>query len=312
MPSFPKPNFVYNFDSDQQYELLDAHKTKRKIPNKEADKLLIASWNIANLGLQKRWKEHYRILAHIVDWFDVIAIQEVNVDLSGLLQIERELPANYELIFSDKAGNNERFAFIYDGNKVDLMELIGEVAIPPKDYCFIKLPGIDKKFTGFDRNPYVCSFQWMNEIFILINVHSFFGSEAKSDVNRRALETYAISRYADLTGNSKYAFSKNIIALGDFNLPMVQKGDLIYKALLARGLKLPKHSAKVYSNIANDKMYDQIAFLPSLKSKIQANGVFDFDSVIFPDLWQDSKAKFKSYLKYYISDHRPIWMQLKF
>ena len=312
MPSFPKPNFVYNFDLNQQFQFLNKHKTKREIPDKQTDKLLISSWNIANLGPQKRWKEHYKIIAHIIDWFDVIAIQEVNVDLSGLLQIERELPANYELIFSDKAGNNERFAFIYDGNKVDLMELVGEVAIPPKDHRFIKLPGVDKKFTGFDRNPYVCSFQWKNEIFMLINVHSFFGSEAKSDVNRRALETYAISRYADLTGNSKYAFSKNIIALGDFNLPMVQKGDLIYKALLTRGLKLPKHSSKVYSNIANDKMYDQIAFLPSLKSKIQSNGTFDFDSAIFPDLWQDSKSKFKSYLKYYISDHRPIWMQLEF
>lgn len=312
MPSFPKPNFVYNFDINQQFQFLNAHKTERKIPDKQADKLLIASWNIANLGPQKRWKEHYRILAHILDWFDVIAIQEVNVDLSGLLQIERELPSNYELIFSDKAGNNERFAFIYDGNKVDLMELVGEVAIPPKDHRYIKLPGIDKKFTGFDRNPYVCSFQWNNEIFMLINVHSFFGSESKTDVNRRALETYAISRYADLTGNSKYAFSKNIIALGDFNLPMVQKGDPIYKALLARGLELPEHSSRVYSNIANDKMYDQIAFLPSLKSKIKSHGVFDFDWVIFPDLWQDSKSKFKSYLKYYISDHRPIWMQLKF
>lgn len=312
MPSFPKPNFVYNFNLNEQFQKLDVHKGVREIPDKNMDKLLIASWNVANLGLQKRWKEHNQIIAHIVDWFDVIAIQEVNVNLDGLKQIESELPTNYELVFSDKAGNNERFAFIYDGNKVDLMELIGEVAIPPKDHRFIKLPGIAKKFTGFDRNPYICSFQWKNEIFMLINVHSFFGSEATSDVQRRALETYAISRYADLTGKSKHAFSSNIIALGDFNLPMVNKGDLIYKALLARGLELPEHSSKVYSNITNDKMYDQISFLPSLKNKIQANGVFDFDSAIFPDLWQESKSKFKSYLKYYISDHRPIWMQLKF
>jgi hypothetical protein len=248
----------------------------------------------------------------MLDWFDIVAIQEVNNNLEGIKQIESELPTNYELVFSDKAGNNERFAFIYDGSKVDLMELIGEVAIPPKDHRHIKLPEITAKFSGFDRNPYICSFQWKNEIFMLINVHSFFGSESKSDLERRALETYAISRYADLTGKSKHAFSKKIIALGDFNLPLVEKGDLIYKALLARGLELPDHSSKVYSNIANDKMYDQISFLPSLKSTIQANGVFDFDNAIFPDLWKENTSKFRSYVKYYISDHRPIWMQLKF
>jgi exonuclease III len=312
MPSFPKPKFVYNFDLEAQFQKLETHKQERKIPEKQNDKLLIAAWNVANLGLQKRWKQHNQIIAHMLDWFDIVAIQEVNNNLEGIKQIESELPTNYELVFSDKAGNNERFAFIYDGSKVDLMELIGEVAIPPKDHRHIKLPGITAKFSGFDRNPYICSFQWKNEIFILINVHSFFGSESKSDLERRALETYAISRYADLTGKSKHAFSKKIIALGDFNLPLVEKGDLIYKALLARGLELPDHSSKVYSNIANDKMYDQISFLPSLKSTIQANGVFDFDNAIFPDLWKENTSKFRSYVKYYISDHRPIWMQLKF
>ena len=59
-------------------------------------------------------------------------------------------------------------------------------------------------------------------------------------------------------------------------------------------------------------MYDQIAFLPSIKRKIVTNGVFDFDGALFPELWQESTSKFKKYTKYYISDHRPIWMQLKF
>ena len=59
-------------------------------------------------------------------------------------------------------------------------------------------------------------------------------------------------------------------------------------------------------------MYDQIAFLPSLKNTIQANGTFDFDNAVFPDLWQESHSKFKSYVKYYLSDHRPIWMQIAF
>jgi hypothetical protein len=40
--------------------------------------------------------------------------------------------------------------------------------------------------------------------------------------------------------------------------------------------------------------------------------VFDFDAVIFPDLWKSgtNMKDFKTYLRYYISDHRPMWVQL--
>jgi hypothetical protein len=57
------------------------------------------------------------------------------------------------------------------------------------------------------------------------------------------------------------------------------------------------HSTKVYSNITNDKMYDQIAFLPFIKSKIQEHGVFDYDTKIFSDLWNSmSPLDFRAYL----------------
>ena len=311
MPAFPKPTFVYNFDVDNEIQNLLNHKATRQIPDKSDDKLLIATWNIANLGLQKRWNEHYKIIAEIISWFDVIAIQETNDNLEGINNIELELPTYYDLIYSDKGGNNERSAFIYNSQKIGRLELVAEISIPPKDHKHIKIKGVNTKFTGFDRTPYLCSFGWNNHKLIFITVHSFFGSESKTDVERRSLEAYAISRYADLSKKSKYAFTQNIIAMGDFNIPKVEAGDQTYEALMKRGLKLPHHSTQIYSNINNDKQYDQIAFLPSLKSKITANGVFDFDGPIFPDLWQSSVPNFKKYLKYYISDHRPMWMELQ-
>jgi len=311
MPAFPKPKFTYNFDLQSEIQKLIAHKEHRGIPEKEDDKLLLATWNIANLGLQKRWDDHYTLLSEIIGWFDIIAIQEIFDDLTGLRKLEGRLPDYYSLIFSDKAGNNERTAFIFDTRKISLMEMVGEVGVPPKDHRYIRLPGIDTPFTGFDRNPYLASFEFNNFIFILISLHIYFGSEKQSDVDRRSLETYALARYADLRRKSKYRYTENIIALGDFNLPKVEKGDPVYDALTKRGLRLPEHSSRIYSNILNDKQYDQIAFFPGLKSHIQANGVFDFDEVLFPDLWQESPANFRAYLKYYISDHRPLWMQLQ-
>ncbi|NQY05108.1 MAG: endonuclease/exonuclease/phosphatase family protein [Flavobacteriaceae bacterium] len=313
MPTFRKPKFSFSFDVAKEIDFLQQHKSKREIPEKSEDQLLIASWNIANLGLQIRWREHYTLLAEIVSWFDIIAIQEVNNNLSGLRALESELPSHYDLIFSDTGGNNERSVFIYNSRAIKQLELVGELGIPPKEHKYIKIKGFKSKFTGFDRNPFLCSFQWQNTILMLITVHSFSGGKTKKNLERRALEAYAIGRYADLRNKSKHAFSKNIIALGDFNIPKVEKGDIVYEALKKRGLKLPEHSAKVYSNISNDKMYDQITFLPSIKSKIKAQGIFDFDNAIFPELYEnESKANFKAYLRYYISDHRLLWMQLKF
>lgn len=311
MPVFPKPKVTFNFDLQTEIQHLLSHKIHRGIPSKSPNKLLIASWNIANLGSQARWMEHYQLISEILAWFDIIAVQEVNENLEGLRAVESELPSHYSLLFSDKAGNNERSAFIYDNQKIKQLELVGEIGIPPKELKDIKLKGVDQPFLGFDRSPYLCSFQWKNTVFILITVHSFSGGNSKIDLERRALEAYAIGRYADLHKKSKNAFTHNVIALGDFNIPKVEQGDVVYDALTKRGLKLPVHSTKVYSNISNDKMYDQIAFLPDIKSKIEAFGVYDFDTAIFPQLWQnETPVNFKAYLRYYISDHRPLWMQL--
>ena len=88
MPAFPKPNFVYDFDLNTELQNLIDHKSTRQVPEKSVDKLLIATWNIANLGLQDRWNEHYKLIAKIISWFDVIAIQETNDNLIGLNNIE--------------------------------------------------------------------------------------------------------------------------------------------------------------------------------------------------------------------------------
>ena len=39
-------------------------------------------------------------------------------------------------------------------------------------------------------------------------------------------------------------------------------------------------------------------------------GVFDFDGALFKTLW-DSRGRrdFLAYLRYYVSDHRPLWAE---
>lgn len=40
-------------------------------------------------------------------------------------------------------------------------------------------------------------------------------------------------------------------------------------------------------------------------------GVFDFDAVVFRDLWErGDRKRFNAYLRYYLSDHRMMWVEV--
>lgn len=312
MVSFQKPTFTFNFDFSDEINNLKKLKRRRGVPDLSEDKLLIATWNIANLGLHKRADDHYRIIAEIISWFDIVAIQEVHDDLSGLYEIERYVGSKYELIFTDRSGNDERAAYFYNETKVERLQMVGELAVPPKDKRYIKIEGVQSKFTGFDRNPFIVSFKdkRSDKDFILINSHLYFGSTSKKNMERRALEAYAIGRYCDLRRDDAHSFSSNIIAVGDFNIPMAKKGDPIYEALVDRGLMIPKYATTEGTTISTMNQYDQVAFVPSLKRCIKQRGVFDYDKAIFPELWSSRESDFHSYCRYYISDHRPLWFTL--
>jgi endonuclease/exonuclease/phosphatase family metal-dependent hydrolase len=315
MPSFPKPKFDYTVNISREIKALRNYRDTSEgmqVPRSKADNLLIATWNIANLGEQQRQKEHLKIIAELISWYDLIAIQETKENSQDFQTIVSLLAKPYKFIFSDEGGNRERMAFIYNSNKILVREEIAELTISPDDYKNIKLPGITERFEGFDRSPYMVSFRVNKFDFLLLNVHLYFGDDTEdASINRRCLEAFAVARWADLRSKSKYAFTNTVLTLGDFNLPKLDESDKIYKALLSKGLQLPEHSSKIYSNINNDKSYDQIAFLPGIKDKILSTGIFPFDNIIFADMYKSkTTAEFKGYLKYYLSDHRPMWMEL--
>ena len=250
-----------------------------------------------------------------MSWFDVVAVQEVRDNFADLEDVLRMLGGTWRMLFSDIAGNDERMAFLYDSAKVTLLEKIGEISIPVSQLRFIKLPGITQKFDGFDRNPYLATFRAGQTSFLFVNVHLYYGSDSdKTDMARRALETFAVARWADLRRKSQFSFTREIVALGDFNMPKRDPADPIFKALTSKGLELPAHTSEVGSNLASDKHYDQIAFFPgATKDAFLQMGVFDFDMAVFRTLWEDperSEADFRAYVRYYLSDHRPLWMEL--
>jgi endonuclease/exonuclease/phosphatase family metal-dependent hydrolase len=222
VPPFPKPKFDYSYDPAKEVSALRRYRDTepgRAIPAKADNRLLLATWNIANLGVQDRLDSDYRLIAEIMSWFDLIAVQEVNDNLRGILAIGNQLPRKYELLFSDASGNQERQAFLYDRTKVSQLEEVGRLSIPPSQTKQIKLPGTTITFPGFDRGPYLGSFQSANFQFLLVNVHLFFGSDKAANIERRILETYAVAWWANKRRNDQSSYVTDTIPLGDFNSP---------------------------------------------------------------------------------------------
>jgi endonuclease/exonuclease/phosphatase family metal-dependent hydrolase len=321
LPAFRKPTFTYDYDVAAELKALRDYpkqpsKEDRAVPAKANNRLLLATWNIANLGVQQRREKDYQLIAEILGWFDLAAIQETNANLDGLRGIQTLLPKRYKVLFSDPGGNNERFAFLYDSDKVTPREEIGEVTIPPKDLASVHLPDVKQQFAGFDRNPYLVAFKAGKLDLALADVHLYFGDEGKeTGIDRRCLEAYAVARWAELRHRDDDAYTKEVLALGDFNLPVRDESNPVFQALTRKGLHLPEHATKVGgSNLNDDAQYDQMAVFPGpTEDAIVVSGVFDFDGAVFRDLWGETKAqqsKFRSYVKYYLSDHRPLWAQL--
>jgi endonuclease/exonuclease/phosphatase family metal-dependent hydrolase len=316
MPPFKKPAFDADFpvDAAREIKALRAHAKTRGVPKRSADKLLIATWNIANLGVQGRGEADYAVLAEMLSWFDLVAIQETNDNLSGLQAIMANLPSTRRILVSEAGGNMERGAFLYDSRKVTLLDKVGRLSIAPKDLAKIKPPGSTEPFQGFDRGPYMAAFATKGTFrFLLVNVHLFFGGDAGDDLDRRTQETFALARWAELRHKSPNVYVPDIIPLGDFNLPQMAPTDPIFRELTRRGLRLPEEH--VISQVGGTSLqglqhYDQVALFPNETTELEQIAIFDFDNVVFRDVFVNkSLTQFLSYVRFHVSDHRPLWAQ---
>jgi endonuclease/exonuclease/phosphatase family metal-dependent hydrolase len=326
MRALTRPSPEHDYDPQIEIENLIRHRdatpanpaASRNIPPPgQPGKVLIASWNIANLGVHKRRPIDFTVIAEILGWFEIVALQEVADNLEDFLAVVDALPNHFGYIFNDRAGNDERSAYIYDRRRVSLSPKIGEIVIVESERGYIALPGIERDFDGFNRNPYLAGFEIDSASLLLANCHLLYGpqgsaAERQDSLQRRQLEAYAIARWCDLRRNDRHRWTRNILALGDFNLPRAQAGDEVYEALTRRGLSLPPHQTRVPTNVSDDADYDQIAVTPGLKSRVLQMGVFDFDAALFSDIYDPAAPGYwRRCAKYYVSDHRPLWMQLE-
>lgn len=315
---------------------LDQH-----IPDRTfSETLLLATWNIRDFdkpAYGPRVEEAIYYIAEIINRFDIVAVQEVYEDLSGLKRVMEVLGSHWKYIVTDSAGkgagNFERMTFLYDSRKVVFGGLAGEIVLPPdsKDSDGNYVP-----VTQFWRTPMMVGFKSGWTDFILTTVHILW-DQSKADPPNRVREVHDVTQFLKGRSEDPTAWSRNIILLGDFNI--FGTDDETFRQITDAGFEVPEQLLEFRSNASKNRHYDQIAFRtrPGSLDLTGKAGVFDYYDFVFRNTDEDreiyrpymgdeydttSKGKARSdsgkktyYSTYWrthqMSDHLPMWVELR-
>ncbi|MCP4186469.1 MAG: endonuclease/exonuclease/phosphatase [Gammaproteobacteria bacterium] len=115
--------------------LFDSSAGNYGLPQYRNDSVVIGSFNIRKLGAtEKRTEQSWNFLKNTLSHFDLIAIQEVMDDLSGLEKLLGLLGNDYGMIVSDitgtkpgQQGNTERLAYLFNWTRVQRTALASDV-----------------------------------------------------------------------------------------------------------------------------------------------------------------------------------------
>jgi len=293
-------------------------------PKSSHARLLVATWNIVNLGGRDRYDESMFYIAEILSRFDIIAIQEVKDDLSGLTTLRDLLGPWWRFVVTDIAlggeGNHERLAYLFDSRKVVFGGMAGELVLPSVG---------GNPVAQFDRTPYVVGFQsgWFR--FVMATVHIKWGS-SEADFPARVAEIENLARVLAERADSGGVWSRNVILLGDFNI--FHDNALGVQALESNGFTIPHTRSDLrQTNVGQQaRFYDQILhrFPLAERPDVIRMGVVDpFDAVYSDGKAGDYLAELRTASgaipadpdRYYrvdwrrdeMSDHLVLWSELQ-
>ena len=105
------------------------------LPRREYGSVLLGSFNIRKLGAKTtRTPETWGFLAEVCRSFDLLSVQEIMDDLSGLRELMRLLGPEFGLVVSDQTGafpgeggSGERLGFIYRWSAVERGEVASDI-----------------------------------------------------------------------------------------------------------------------------------------------------------------------------------------
>jgi hypothetical protein len=193
----------------------------------------------------------------------------------------------------------------------------------------LRFPGgtLDDSFKQFARSPYLVAFQsaWLK--INLCTVHIYYGADDDPKLLKQRQDE--IAALTDQLGErakdeaEKDPEDRTITAvLGDFNI--LSKEHDTMKALERSGFEVPDEIKQLPgSNVPKNKAYDQIAFWEPkrprgyVKVEVTGAGVFDYYEHVFrldeheTYLPGQPESKFKEWRTYKMSDHLPMWVELR-
>jgi len=303
---------------------------KKDIPQRTlTETLLLATWNIRDFDKPSygyRLEESFFYIAEIIASFDIVAIQEINRDLTGINAVKKILGSDWKFIFSDTSegarGNSERMGYLYDSKKVRFGGLAGELVLPPVKNKKKETVPIEQIW----RTPMICGFKAGWARFMIASVHVQWG-ESTANSQSRVNEIKQLAKFLKKRTEDKKAWARKLILLGDFNI--FSDKDETYKALTDEGFKSPKPAEELYTNVGKKKrQYDKI-LLREVEHSLEVldGGTFNFFDYVFTNaekdyytkhkthmLKADKKSKYASYrpwTTHQMSDHKPVWVEIK-
>ena len=281
---------------------------KMQIPPSVRDKSLnIATWNIRDFGKKARKNISIHLIAEILNQFDLIAVTEVRRNLKDLARVMDILGPHWKVVFSDFiadwGGNWERVAYVYDMRAAVFTGLAAEVDGPREKN---NKTGEYESLVSWWRKPYIVSFRAGSFDFMLLTAHIRWGDGEEDRITPLKL----LADWVDERHKSDSVFDKDIIVMGDFNIPTL--GSKAFKAITGKGLQMPESLKEIPgTNLAKVSRYDQILHLPKTAPSFSDHGgILDFYTGgwkrLFPEL---ALPKDKDYT-WQLSDHLPLYVQV--
>jgi endonuclease/exonuclease/phosphatase family metal-dependent hydrolase len=302
------------------------------IPDRTLGKsLLLATWNIREFGRNQKYgprlPEALDYIAEIISAFDIVALQEVNEDLTDLNALMKLLGPAWRYLLTDitvgHQGNYERMAFVYDGEKVRFEGLASQVVLPPEGR-----PA--RSPLQVARTPMMVGFRCNWFKFTICTVHIYYGKSVANDP-RRVEEIDRVARHLAARARAEHAWAPTMILLGDFNI--FKTTDETAEKLRDAGFHIPTQFEEHESG-ETGRHFDQIAFLSSKyeaqvakATKSARTGVVKLFEKVFRDEDQavyaehipkydeqpsaEKKTKlYREWRTFQMSDHRPLWIEL--
>ena len=116
-------------------DTLDKDPVKFGLPRRVYGSVMLGAFNIRKLGSARNRNQHtWEFLAHVCEHFDLLAIQEILDDLSGLRRLKSLLGPDFGFVISDttgafpgRRGLAERLGFIYNRRLVERTEIATDI-----------------------------------------------------------------------------------------------------------------------------------------------------------------------------------------